>query len=358
MTQISYIHGIGKTDPGEYRDRAKLVPPQNYMNFTALTDGELRLTLLADQANILSAMYPENKVLKRSKNILVDALYKGVHNNPLPSGIYTGELATVVSAVRQAREDVRPAIGQIFGRRNLGKGIGDPLIPYEDCQQYQENEYGQLYGTGNYDTSCLKANAIKKILNDGLEKSSHHILYEFVKNPNTQPQLVAIKYQNHRATKETVSKITKLNVENMRLWLRNGVIRHNALKGAGPLQPENTIDVFRAVSLEEQGKVSGIGVIPVAVLIIQAIAAAVGACAALVAAFKQKDQQTAALWDQMNGIGTGAFGPQLQDWNMDGVIDEQDQILQNQQNNTGSGLLESDLAIPLIIGGTAYLLLK
>lgn len=352
MTQISYIHGIGKTDPGEYRDRAKLVPPQNYMNFTALTDGELRLTLLADQANILSAMYPENKVLKRSKNILVDALYKGVHNNPLPSGIYTGELATVVSAVRQAREDVRPAIGQIFGRRNLGKGIGDPLIPYEDCQQYQENEYGQLYGTGSYDTSCLKANAIKKILNDGLEKSSHHILYEFVKDPNVQPQLVAIKYQNHRATKETISKITKLNVENMRLWLRNGVIRHNAMKGVGPLQPENTIDVFKAVSLEK-ANVSGIGVIPAAVLIIQAIAAAIGACAALVASLKQKDAQTAALWNQLNGIGTGAFGPEGPDWLSGGPPGP---ITNN--NTEDTSLIKDEVAIPIIIGGVAYLLLK
>ena len=343
MTQISYIHGIGKTDPGEYRDRAKLVPPQNYMNFTELTDGELRLTLLADQANILSAMYPENKVLKRSKNILVDALYKGVHNNPPPSGIYTGELATVVAEINKARQETWPAIGQIFGRKDLGAGIGDPLIPYDICDLN--------FVTGMQDPKCAKLNAFKKILNDNLEKSGHHLLYEFVKNPNQQPQTVAIKTQSHHATKAVIAQITTVSQDNLRLWMRNGVIRQNAAKGAGPLQPENTIDVFKKAST-----VSGIGVLPVAIVIIQVITAAIMAAATLVAAFKQKDPATAALWAQMNGIGTGAYGPEETDWET--IPPGGGGGGGGGSDNTGSDLLESDLAMPLIIGGVAYFLLK
>lgn len=344
MTQISYIAGV---PADERKDRAALVPPQSYIDYTAMTDGELRLTLLAEQVNILSAYFPENKDLKKAKNILVDALYKGVHRSALPGGIHTGILATVVKEIRFAREDTRPAAGKIFGRVNgIGGGIGDPLIPYEDCTIYQENEYGQMVPTDIIDPSCVKNNNIKKILNEQLEKSSHHLLYEFVANPNSSPQTVAIKTQSHRAAKATLSQISKLSQDNMRLWLRNGIIRQNAKNGAGAIQPEPTIQIFK-----ENASVSGIGVLPVAVIIIQAIAAAIAACATLVAALKQKDPQTAALWSQLQGIGTGVYGPEGTDWQGNGPPPP--------GGGNGSTTEEKTDYLPLLfLGGAAVLLMK
>lgn len=352
MTKISYIHGIGATDPGEYRDRGKLVPPQNYINYPALTDGELRLTLLADQANMLAAMYPENKELLRSRQILVDALYKGLHNTPLPTGIFTGNLATVISEIRKAQKDTRPAVGAFYGRKNVGRGIGDPLVPLSDCQK--EAFVPPHYMDDFKYKACQLQNEYKKILNDKFEKSSHQLLYDFVANPNAVPPVVTVKATNHRLARGTVHTITKISMDNLKLWERNGIIRYNSLAGGvGPRHPEETIQI-----LKENAAMSGIGVVPIAAIIL-AIAAAITAIAQLVSSFKAKGPDTTALWNQLQGIGTETYGPQLQDWNMDGVIDQQDQVIENQQNNnTGSGLLENDLAIPLLVGGAAYLLLK
>ena len=342
MTHISYIAGIGSD---EYKDRSVLVPTQSYIDYTALTDGELRLTLLADQVNILSAFYPEDQDLQKSKNILVDALYKGVHRTALPGGVHAGILATVVKELRFARENVKPAAGRIIGRKNgIGSGIGDPLIPYDDCTIYQENEYGQMVATNDVDPDCLKNNNIKKILNENLEKAGHHILYEFVSNPNAQPATVAAKTLNHRAVKATVSKVSKLSQDNMRLWLRNGIIRNNAARGAAPMQPEMTIDQFKAKSVA----VSGVGFLPAAVVIIQCIVAAIAATATLVSALKSKDSQTAALWNQFQGIGTGVFGPETYDWQGGGG------------GGGGGGSTteeETDFLPIIIIGGAAAVLL-
>lgn len=341
MTKISYIHGIGNVDRSEFADRSALVPEQNFINYTALTDGELRVTLLADQANLLAAMYPENKELQRAKGMLVDALYRGLHTAPLPQGIFTGQLATVVSELRRAKKDTQPAVGQIFGRANgLGSGIGDPLIPYEIC-------FRNILD-GSEDPVCAKMNAIKKIFNENLEKSGHHILYKFVTNPNATTATVAAKSLNHRAVVATFSKITKVAESTMSMWVRNGIVRQNAIKKVGAVQPEATIKIMK-----ENPSVSGIGVLPAIVIpLIQVIVAAIVATAGLVAALKQKDPQQSALFDQFQGLGTGVFGPEFQDWNQDGVIDQND-VPPDQTSGAGN-----DIAIPLLAAGAAFLLLK
>lgn len=312
MTKISYIHGL---DAEERRQRAGEIPGPSYINYTALTEGELQLTLLAEQVQMLAAYYPEDKELQKSKNLLIDALYRGVHRaGALPGGIVTGRLATVVAAIRNARNLARPAAVEITGRKKaISGGIGDPLIPYEDCEVIVDDPNDPL-GVWSYtDNECIKRNNIKKILNDGLEKGSHHILYEFVTNPNAAPSIVAVKTQNHRAAVATISQISKLSQTSMKMWVRNGVIRHNLIQGAGALQPEETIATIKSGATQ----VAGIGepLTAAALLaILKAIAAAIGAIATLVMLLKQKDPQTAALWNQFQGIGTGVWGPEQTDW--------------------------------------------
>lgn len=350
MTKISYIHGIGQTDPSEYKDRAALVPPRSYINYTALTDGELRLTLLAEQANILAAMYPENKEIQHSRALLIDSLYKGLHNGALPVGIFTGNVAEVVSQIRRARTNTLPSIGKLYGRRNPAKGIGDPLIPYDDCVVIEHEDPLTGWTWQEYeDPNCEKNNQFKSILNAHLEKASHHILYEFVTNANVQPGVVITKSVNHKAATSTIHQTTALGRENIRLWMRNGVLRHNAQKKAGALSPEITIQYLR----ENGGK--SIGIAPaVLVAIIGAIAAAISAAAQMVAACKQADSASAALFNQLQGIGTETWGPEGPDWQID------------DGNGGGSGstttesnsFFDNDLAMPLLVGAGAYLLLK
>jgi hypothetical protein len=95
------------------------------------------------------------------------------------------------------------------------------------------------------------------------------------------------------------------------MWIRNGVIRNNIAQGAGAIQPEDTIATLKS------GAIAGIGEpLTAAALyaIIKAIAAAISAAYSLVLLLKQKDPQTAALWNQLQGIGTGVFGPEQNDW--------------------------------------------
>lgn len=309
MTQISYIAGVR---PDERKDRAALVPGQSYINYTALTDGELRLTLLADQVNMLAAYYPENKDLQKAKGILIDALYRGVHRSPLPGGLHTGTLATVVKELRFARENTRPASGQIFGRVNgIGGGIGDPLIPLEECEVTEyDPELGQNVVWTN--PQCVLMNEYKKILNDRWEKSSHYLLYEFIGDTNAVPATVTVKALAHKASKATVSQISLLSKDNLRLWLRNGVIRYNSLaNGVGPRHPEETIQMLK----EGAAGVSGIGIAPaVLVAIIGAIAAALTAAAQMISAFKSKNTAAAQAWNQIQGIGTEVLSPETLDW--------------------------------------------
>lgn len=348
MTQISYIAGIGAD---EFKDRGLLIPERNVVNYTAMTDGEMKLTLLAEQVNMLAAFAPEDKDLQKAKNILVDALYKGVHRTPLPGGIHTGTLATVVSAIRQAQRNTRPAAGKIFGRVNgIGQGIGDPLVPMADCTTsfWDDSSNGWIVGD---DPECMKLNKIKKILNDNLEKSSHHILYEFVKNPNATTPTVAAKSLNHRSVNATLSQISKVNNTNMISWVRNGIIRNNAIQGAGAIQPEKTIEIFK-----EKHAVSGIGAFPI-VAIIAAIAAAITATAQLVASLKQQDPQQAALWNQFQGIGTGVFGPEGEDWQGWQKIPPGTQLPPGTKPPGTTGEAETDYLPLLLLGGAAALLL-
>jgi hypothetical protein len=312
MTKISYIHGIGATAE-ERKQRAAEVPGPSLIDYTKWTEGELQLVLLAEQINMLAAYAPEDKELQKSKQILQDVLYRGVHRaGGLPGGIFTGRLATVLAAIRNARQLARPAAGEITGRKNgISGGIGDPIIPYEDCQVVVDDPNDPLGAWTYTDAACVKRNEIKKILNDNLENSAHHILYDFVANPNLTPPIVAVKTQNHRAARATLSQISKLSSTSLKMWIRNGVIRNNIAQGAGAIQPEDTIATLKS------GAIAGIGeplTAAALVAIIKAIAAAISAASALVLLLKQKDPQTAALWNQLQGIGTGVFGPEQNDW--------------------------------------------
>jgi len=283
---------------------------------------------------MLGAYYPENKDLQKAKSILVDALHKGVHRAALPGGIHTGIMATVAREIRFAKDNTRPAAGKIFDRKNsVGGGIGDPLIPYDEWCAVFTSQGWEL------DPECVKRNKIKEILNDGLEKSGHHILYEFIANPNSQPQTVAYKALNHRAVNATLSQISEIENSTLKTWVRNGIIRYNIARGAGALQPEATIQGLK----ENAGK--GVGIAPaVLVAIIGAIAAAITATAQLVAAVKQADPQTTALWNQFQGIGTGVFGPEVPDW-------------QGTGGGNGSAPGETDFLPLLLMAGAGLLLI-
>jgi len=55
----------------------------------------------------------------------------------------------------------------------------------------------------------------------------------------------------HVGAIDAISDISDISRNNLRLWLRNGVLRKNAEAGAGALQPESTIPALAQASRGE-----------------------------------------------------------------------------------------------------------
>lgn len=355
----------------EIPDRSQLVPGQNLIDYSAWTEGETRLALLAEQLNIIASFYPEDREVQKARGVLIDTLHKGLHRASLPTGILSGKVGQVAREIKKARRMVNPANGErLYGRKNgIGAGIGDPLIPMEDCELIMQ----EYYQTNNMATleaykTCRKENEMKGLLNNHLEKSSHHLLYEFLtpKERSISPNVVAVKSLNHRIGTDLLSQSSQLSRENIRLWMRNGVMRHNALNGLEPLPPEYSIDLLRSNPKNAQGAAVngvGIGVEPVSTTIalivaiaklVGAIAAALSAAAGLIYLLKSKDPSGAAAFvQQTQGIGTETWGPQENDWFGGGAPPPS-------TTPPDSSSQDQDKALPFIIAGGvlgAYLLL-
>lgn len=344
MTKISYIHGIPQN---EWSDRGGEVPAQSYLNYSGMTSGEMKLALLQEQLAMLAAFYPENKEFQQGKSMLENALYRGIHGAPPAFGILSPGLQKVAGAINQARRNNRPANGVAIVQRESTRmgGIGNPLVPMQDCQPLIE----EWYVTNNMATLekyklCNEANKYVPTLNQHLEKGSYHLLYEFTTpQQGAEYNAVATKRVLHKAGTTTMHNITKVEQENLRLWMRNGVMRSNTAKGIAPLQPEQSIAALK----ENAGK--GVGIDPLTLLaIIGAIAAAIAEISKMVANIKATSKNQYA-FQEVQGIGTGPFGPEGEDWYLPpGTVPP--------GTTESTGL--SDLAIPLAIGAGALLLLK
>jgi hypothetical protein len=363
MTKISYIHGI---PADEWADRGKQIPAQPYLNYSALTAGEMKLALLREQLDILTAFYPEEKEFQKGAAMIDRALYKGIHGSAPSWSILTPQLERVAAAIARARKNRRPANGWgIVGReQNSVGGVNNALVPMEDCNAIVNDPYlipGSVAAEQAAERYrlCMEDNKYRPMLNQHLEKSSHHLLYEFVtsQQANAYPGTVTVKSVLHKSGASTFSRVTKLDRDNIKLWMRNGVMRNNAKNGLEPLQPEASIALLRDDPRNATAGISGIGepltVAATVVLVIKllgAIAAAATAAAMLVDSMKKAAPQNYNAFQEVTGIGSGGFGPESEDW----------LGYQRQQNGATATQEEeselSKLAIPLALGAGVLLL--
>jgi len=337
MTEVTYLHGIPEN---EYRDRGKRVGKQPFFDYGQMTIGETRLYLAAEQARMLAAYYPEDQSFAIGAQELDNLLYKGFHN----SGIYLGLNAPdfVRRAVAQARGKTGIEGGGMLQRRT---GVGAPLIPYGDCEALMTatlNPYSQYdeysYSDNEDSLRCREKNREIKILNDHLEKCAHHLLYEYITNPNSVPVVVGTKHVLHQLAVSKIGQLFEFDRQNLALWLRNGVIRNNALNGAPPYQPERTID-----ALKQKAAIGEPITIAAITGIITAIIGAVSATVALLQAMKAARAQEIKTTAQ--GIGTPGYGPGEEDWK------------NAAQTNETEGETTQDY-LPWLIGGAALLMLN
>jgi len=362
MTKISYIHGINQQATAEERrQRGRNVPDQNYINYSGLTEGELELALLAEQANILTGFYPDVPALQQQKNLIRNTLYKGVHGLGATSwGQLTPDLQRIARGIKDAARKTRPANGKmIVGRKtNRIGGPADPLVPMVDCNAIMATaepgsaQYGALFEQYK---ACLQDNKYRPLLNKYLEKSAHHLLYEFVPGNqlNSIPNVAAVKAVQHQIGKAVIHKITKLSKNNLRLWMRNGVLRSNAKQGTGALQPEETIEVLRKNPDHPGVQAAGISLDPVTVTLILGLVSILVTAAVEAAKMKKgmsTENQQLQEWQQIQGFGTTFWGPDPPDWYTQGGT-------QPPPAGNGAAGLDIESALPLILGGGAAILL-
>jgi len=147
MTKLSYIHGLpGAVPVNEFADRARQVPKRSFINFSTLTEGELKIALALEQSELLASFYPENKEFRKIAEILKNALYLGVHG---PAGEkYAGVENTYARRIIQlARTQRGPAAKLITDRESTVQGPDEPLRknPLQECGR----EPGKILGVFN-----------------------------------------------------------------------------------------------------------------------------------------------------------------------------------------------------------------
>lgn len=352
MTKLTYIHGlpgVGYAPVNEFADRARNVPRKSYINFSTLTAGELKLALAMEQADMLASFYPEKREFGQIAETLRNALYMGVHG---PSGdkyVSSTPNEYARQIIRIARNQRGPAAKYITDRESTLHGPDNPILknPLQECGR----EPGKILGVFNNKKqkeweTCMDQIGYQNLLNQKLESSAHHILYNFEKNPNSAPNSVAAKKVLHATAIYKWAEITGISADNIALWARNGVMRSNTKQGLDPMQPEESIELMRnAIPYKYE---SGVGCGPPCVValskLILAIVAAIGATTSLLASLKAKDQLR--FQSSLSDMGLPPFGPEESDW----ITDGQGQTAQQQ------GIFSSNLLIPVAGAGIAYLI--
>ncbi len=333
MTQISYIHGLGQR-----KDIPKKTAPQRAINYQRMTAGELRLALLAEQMGILNAYYGEEEY-KKAEQKLINTLRQGLHgmSNPSNIGANGGQVMRLMARqITKAKRMIKPAAGILF--REIHTGINNPLIPLEDCSKvFDEAMKLDLPTVEKYKNAarlvdeCVRQNNQAKIINENLENGAHHLLYEFLTSDLSNPR-AQTKSVLHRNALSSLGDITSLDRENLRLWIRNGVMRNNAAQGIDPFQPEKTIHILKT-EIPDRSEVSGAFLLALPKILL-AVGSAIAATATLIGALDQAKKQQ--IQSAAAGIGTPTFGPEESDWTV------------------GAGSGSSDNMLPLGLAAVAY----
>ncbi|MEM1326147.1 MAG: hypothetical protein AAGI23_09350 [Bacteroidota bacterium] len=381
MTKISYIHGIPQD---ERWDRGQEVPAQSFINYSAMTEGEMKLALLKEQLEILAAYYPEMPDYRLGIQLIDNALYRGIHGAAgigNPSGIIPKSLNAVVKTIRKAKRRTKPAayVTELSGRNNISGGIGDErVIPVENCHSlyfvrnqlvYDRNgnpDFRAIYSDQAAYEACREQNGMRNMLNRHWEESSYHPVYDFITvgqaERMTQRDAGLIGF--HRSWILGVHEITSLAQDNLRLWLRNGIVRNNATGGVSPISPEESIQQI------VDGGTASINGDPVTLgLILKLIIAAISAAAVVFTQLEETKRTVIMARLRTNGFGTQDFAADpshfFVDTDGDGTPDTEmidtdgdgqpDTVVPPSSGNNGG--LFSGNTMPFVIGGAALYLL-
>lgn len=330
MTKISMIGKLPSEVPAdEWKDRGKELPKKPFYPYTDLTAGQFRLALIEEQLKILAGYYPEERSkLEPAIQKIENALYQGIHRvGFLNTG--NSEVDRLVNReIQKARKMTAPAGGAKAAKvRGIGIEPGtnsfdavyddgggaapETPISEQDLRAYadipdclallrERNKTSKIFNPKKWaeldarKEDCYQREKLVKLLNNMLEKSSHHMIYNFApKDVTRKYSKVATKQIFHSFAVTGFANISGIQRNDMANWISNGIMRYNAVAGTQPYQPEETVTIFKDYFSKHQ-EISGIGepitaTVATITAIISALGAAASAVATIVSQIRQQD---------------------------------------------------------------------
>lgn len=366
MTRISYIQGPPKVPANELPDRGREVKAgPDYIPYLGMTEGQMSLALLREQLKLYSVAYPDFPEYRQGLTMVENALYKGIGNYKY-LGAIPDNLQAVAALINRAAGMTQTAGGELFAvKQPKNVYIGAPIVPItqEDCKWLASVAMGRKYwgndpsrwpkiavwenlnAGGSIPISGQKATKaewlqlvedcefrkeMERLLNEKLEKCSHHMLYKSVPSnyPPVSGTAMNLKRILHNAGIESLANAAGVSIGNMRDWTEIGVQRSNALKGIGPLG--SVISGFYVatngsdkayqdfVQWQTGAKSVKIGIAPAVVTAIVAIVTAALAVAQEIV--KAINLRKVTVMASAQGFGTTAYNSEIGDLAQGGVV--------------------------------------
>lgn len=302
MTTISEIHG--SVPHNEFVDRGRLgsIVGSNYIPYLSMTKGEVRLALLEEQLKIYAAAFPEMKEYRTAATMISNALNSGVSRGvSFVGNLHAQLLQDVAREISRASRQQRPASKNgLLGRGSIGSGIHS--IPVQDrlsaCLLSSGGDRFEMQ-------KCEYAARIEGILNDGVIKSGHHMLYKNLKASDNLPSEVSTKKIFQQSGVEGMALVGKLDPSLMYDWVETAILKKNVSGDVGPYSSRHTSFIL--------GRRAGIGE-PASIVILaiaKLIAVALSAAATLLIALRKESAYAMA---EARGFGTDSISSKEGDW--------------------------------------------
>lgn len=386
MTKISIIAGTIARD--EIKDRAAEVKPAPYFNPILMTEGQAYLTLMRDQALMLSQYYPENRLYRKAVSMADNALYHGIGAYAPYIGSVEPSLYPVANAIHVFKSKKQPAVrprpggigswqteslvaGEVPDAPDFGIWLWNvdrdwlkahKVTDLNKVQKYIDFAKGMNPASQDYQHYADKKGKydylvyVTKLYNDTIDKFGHHPLYNWIpKTKEIYPAEVVAKSIWHAGGVQALANASDFSVQNMELWTRNGILRANIKGNAGAISPELTCFQFTGLpdsaytewltgkKIVVSDKKDKIGEAAIGNPVLLAILAIVAAALSYAQTVQQGiNAKRATAFSGVQGWGTPAYSATEQDWR------NYQKDLENQPPDHGTGL---GLSLPVLGAG-------
>jgi hypothetical protein len=353
QTRISYLHGTKapavrtiKARPSvseRIADAPMNTAPRPNIDINGITGGQLTLELLDDQLNILIQHYGDpDGILQKARNMIFYSKKNHFHyNNTLPTGYIDPRLYDLIRQINDASKNTRingkwydTTIEELEYKRptKYPRNCSDILANdkyYKDAQsglqnivkngRDDRNEYDQLkkyvFAARKDVEECELSYEFSDLLAKQIDKSAHHMLYEFVEHPNELPSTVGTKAVLHKTAISSLSDLAYIDRNNVRIMAENGIMRTNSGAKAKEITPQYTLDVLReSINVNDpKARIGVFGIDDIAIIV-----AVISQAIKWATDFKQKmnDQRRASFESLNNGFGTKGYSPDPIDWEL------------------------------------------